>query len=84
MEKLFTSVIVPAAGQGRRMNSPISKQYLTLHGKPILAYTLDVFEKCASIIKVSLECDLQKRTPIQGRAEIKFNQPITERTCSRE
>lgn len=54
MEKLFTSVIIPAAGQGQRMNAPINKQYLTIHGKPILAYTLDVFEKCALIKEIIL------------------------------
>lgn len=54
MERLFTSVIIPAAGQGRRMNSTINKQYLTLNEKPILAYTLDVFEKCSMINEIVL------------------------------
>lgn len=54
MERLFTSAIIPAAGQGRRMNAPINKQYLTLKGKPILAYTLDAFEKCPLIKEIIL------------------------------
>ncbi|MEG0378878.1 MAG: 2-C-methyl-D-erythritol 4-phosphate cytidylyltransferase [Eubacterium sp.] len=54
MEKVFTSVIIPAAGQGTRMNAPINKQYLTLRGKPILSYTLDVFEKCALVDEIVL------------------------------
>ncbi|WP_422103496.1 2-C-methyl-D-erythritol 4-phosphate cytidylyltransferase [Vreelandella sp.] len=33
-------LIVPAAGQGKRMGADKPKQYLTLHGKPILAHTL--------------------------------------------
>ncbi len=37
--------IVLAAGQGRRMNSKIAKQYLLLDGRPILAYALQAFEK---------------------------------------
>lgn len=37
--------IVLAAGQGRRMNSKIAKQYLLLGGKPILAYSLKAFEE---------------------------------------
>lgn len=36
--------VVLAAGRGRRMNSDISKQYLLLDGKPILAYSLKAFE----------------------------------------
>ena len=37
--------IVLAAGQGKRMNSPVSKQYLQIQNKPILCYCLDVFEQ---------------------------------------
>ena len=37
--------IVLAAGQGRRMNSRIAKQYLLMDGKPILAYALKAFEE---------------------------------------
>lgn len=37
--------IVLAAGQGKRMKSDISKQYLLLDGKPILAYALKAFEE---------------------------------------
>jgi len=38
------TVIIPAAGSGRRMGGSISKQYLELAGKPILAHTLTLFE----------------------------------------
>lgn len=54
VEKVKTSVIIPAAGQGTRMNAPINKQYLTLRGKPILSYTLDVFEQCSLIDEIIL------------------------------
>ena len=54
MEKPLTSVIIPAAGMGRRMNAPINKQYLTINGKPSLAHTLDVFEKCPLIYEIVL------------------------------
>ena len=37
--------IVLAAGQGKRMKSDISKQYLLIDGKPILAYALKAFEE---------------------------------------
>jgi 2-C-methyl-D-erythritol 4-phosphate cytidylyltransferase len=39
-----TVAIIPAAGSGNRMNRDVSKQYLALAGKPILVYTLEVFE----------------------------------------
>ncbi len=38
-------VLVPAAGMGRRMGTSVSKQYLELAGKPILAHTLAVFAR---------------------------------------
>lgn len=41
----FISVVIAASGMGKRMNSNINKQYLLLKGKPILAHTIDKFEK---------------------------------------
>lgn len=54
MHKQFIAAVIPAAGQGRRMNAPINKQYLTLNGKPILAHTLEVFEKSELIYEIIL------------------------------
>ncbi len=38
------AVLIPAAGMGSRMGSTVSKQYLELAGKPILAHTLSIFD----------------------------------------
>lgn len=49
-------VIIPAAGSGSRMHAKLPKQYLPVHGKPLLAYTLahlakaDFFEKMVLVI----------------------------------
>jgi 2-C-methyl-D-erythritol 4-phosphate cytidylyltransferase len=37
------AVVIPAAGQGRRMNRDINKQFLKLGGRPIIAHTIDIF-----------------------------------------
>ena len=37
------AVIVAAGGRGKRMGAPFNKQYLELKGRPLLAYTLEVF-----------------------------------------
>jgi 2-C-methyl-D-erythritol 4-phosphate cytidylyltransferase len=37
-------VLVPAAGQGRRMGAAVSKQYLHLADRPVLAHTLALFD----------------------------------------
>lgn len=43
------TVLVPAAGIGRRMGASIHKQYLDLAGRPILAHTLALFERHPAI-----------------------------------
>lgn len=52
MKKTYVTAIIVAAGQGTRMKAGINKQYLHLQGKPILAYTLEVFEKCSEIDEI--------------------------------
>lgn len=44
MKKTNTTAIVLAAGQGKRMNSNIQKQYLLINEKPVLYYSLKAFE----------------------------------------
>lgn len=35
--------VILAAGQGKRMNSPVQKQYMMLEEKPLISYSLEVF-----------------------------------------
>lgn len=39
------TAIIPAAGQGRRMQAAVSKQYLLLAGLPLIVHTLQVFQR---------------------------------------
>lgn len=39
--------VVLAAGQGKRMNSKVAKQYLLINDKPVLYYSLAAFEQSA-------------------------------------
>ena len=50
---ISTAVIV-AAGKGRRMGTEISKQFLPLGGKEILAHTVEKFEQAACIRDIIL------------------------------
>lgn len=54
MDNINCTVIIPAAGKGKRMNNKTSKQYIELEHKPILAYTIDAFEKCDEIDNIIL------------------------------
>jgi len=46
--------LIPAAGRGSRMGAREKKPYLSLSGKPILAYTLSECEKCSLIDEIIL------------------------------
>lgn len=54
MEKKRCVAIVLAAGQGRRMGTKIQKQYLLLNGKPVLYYSLNVFQKSEVIDEICI------------------------------
>ena len=54
MQKQKCTAIVLAAGQGKRMGTKVQKQYLEISGKPVLFYSLDVFQKSELIDEVVL------------------------------
>jgi len=61
-KKYFVSVIIAAAGMSNRMGSKINKQFISIDNKPILAHTLEKFEKCKyidEIIVVSKEEEVE-------------------------
>lgn len=45
MTKEKVGAVVLAGGQGKRMHSPVQKQYMLLAGKPLLVYALEAFER---------------------------------------
>ncbi len=51
---MAVTALIPAAGMGKRMGAGMNKQYLLLCGKPILAHTLEVFEKAPFVDEVYL------------------------------
>lgn len=51
---MSVTVLVPAAGSGRRMGTSLSKQYLALAGQPIVARTLSVFERHPGVARILL------------------------------
>lgn len=49
--------IIFAGGVGRRMNTKSTpKQFLTLHGKPIIIHTLEVFENNVDVDAICISC----------------------------
>ncbi len=48
----YVSVIIAAAGMSNRMGSKINKQFIWIEGKPILAHTIEKFEKCRYVDEI--------------------------------
>ncbi|HQG34649.1 MAG TPA: 2-C-methyl-D-erythritol 4-phosphate cytidylyltransferase [Syntrophales bacterium] len=48
------TAIIPAGGSGRRMGTAEAKQYLLLHGLPLLVHTLRPFQEAAVIVEIIL------------------------------
>jgi 2-C-methyl-D-erythritol 4-phosphate cytidylyltransferase len=48
----MTSAIIVGAGKGIRMRGKISKQYLLLGSRPVLAHTLKIFDNCDLIDRI--------------------------------
>lgn len=50
----FVSVIIAAAGMSNRMGSKINKQFIAIGGKPILAHTIEKFERSRYVDEIIL------------------------------
>lgn len=51
-----TVAIILAGGSGKRMGLDIPKQFITIFDKPILAYTLEAFQKHPMIDEIEVVC----------------------------
>lgn len=51
---MAVSVILPAAGSGKRFGGELPKQFIELAGKPILVHTLLAFERCAAVDAIAI------------------------------
>ena len=45
----MNAAIITAAGKGTRLKSNISKQFMNIHGKPILAHSISAFQNSSKI-----------------------------------
>jgi len=49
-------VIIPAAGQGKRMKNRVNKQFILLQGMPVIVHTLRIFQAAGVISDIVLVC----------------------------
>ena len=50
-----------AGGSGSRMGQSIPKQFLTVNEKPVIVYTLEIFQKHPEIDSIEVVCIEDKR-----------------------
>ena len=48
--------VILASGNGTRVSSKIPKQFIEIMGKPILAYTLEIFQNNENIDALEIVC----------------------------
>lgn len=68
MKPISTAVIV-AAGKGKRMGTEISKQFLPLGGKEILAHTVKKFEQASAVRDIILVTGADSLEDVQAMVQ---------------
>ena len=66
----MTTAIILAAGKSERMGSGVDKAFLSLVNKPVVAWSLMAFEKCADIDRIVLV--VRKDQVIASKAVVKM------------
>jgi len=70
---LNTVAIIPAAGAGLRMKGDRAKQFLDLHGKPLLGVTLERFQECRAVDSIILVVPSQEEEYCQKEIIDRYN-----------
>lgn len=65
--------LIAAAGLGKRMNAKISKPFIPIFGKPIIAYTLEKFEQCKLIEKIYLIVNREEKDLYLKNIILRYN-----------
>jgi 2-C-methyl-D-erythritol 4-phosphate cytidylyltransferase len=65
--------LIAAAGKSKRMNTKISKPYIPVFRKPILAYTIDKFERCKLINKIYLIINKEEKDLCYNNIILKYS-----------
>lgn len=68
MKKYNIWALIPAAGSGSRMQSSTKKQFMTIHGEPLLSHTLRVFDRHPQIDGIVIVTGLTDIPDVQSIA----------------
>jgi len=78
MDNKYTTVIIPAAGKGKRMGAQISKQYLEIGDKPIIVHTIEKFDQSLLIHEIRVVTSKEEMGYFKEEilSKYHFNTPI--------
>lgn len=65
-------VVIPAGGKGKRSGTETPKQYLKFHGKELIVYTLEVFQKNNLVDEIIISAE-KEYFPLLNEIKRKFN-----------
>lgn len=69
--------IILAGGKGKRMNAPVSKQFINIEGKPVIYYTIKKFEECSKIDEIVLVLPKDEIEYFNSEIQNRFNFKIS-------
>jgi len=79
-QKNFISLILVAGGTGTRFGTPLPKQFLPFQGKPIVRYSLELFDAMEEISEIIAVADPAYHALFAGtQKKISFAEPGRER-----
>ncbi|SPF38160.1 2-C-methyl-D-erythritol 4-phosphate cytidylyltransferase [Candidatus Desulfosporosinus infrequens] len=71
-------IVIPSAGQGKRMGAGYNKQFLALMGQPILAHTVRIFEDSSYVAEIVIVGAKSDVTTIEELVyDYKFTKVVT-------
>lgn len=68
----MNTAIIVAAGSGKRFGGHIPKQFIEIHGKPVLIHTLERFEMCDLVDEIVLVLAADEINNFSGKVQ-KYN-----------
>ncbi|GAK09528.1 2-C-methyl-D-erythritol 4-phosphate cytidylyltransferase [Geomicrobium sp. JCM 19038] len=81
------TVIIPAAGQGKRMKAGKNKQFLQLNDRPVIIHTLQVFERdpmCKQVIVVANHQEIKQMEALFQQYALKKVDKVIEGGAERQ
>lgn len=65
----MNTVIIVAAGSGKRFGGDVPKQFIEIGGKPLIIHTLEKFENCTAIDEIILVLAAREITDFTSKSE---------------